>query len=269
MRANQLPKRKTISQTGSDARVIPQERDLKMLRALSVLRVIDREQASLIAGFKSTTRANSRLQKLRVAGILKRFFFVSALGGKKAVYCLSKKGASLAEVPANAIQRPADSFLIGDKFVAHQLAINEIYCRGLCNVATDFRMQNWRTFSKPFASGSALVPDAYFEVLIGESTRPMFLEVDRGTEGLSVWTKKTEAYLGLAASGQFAALFQQPRFGVLVVTLSHGRMKSLRAHVAKITPKLFYFSTLGQIKLSGLWGAIWYRPDGDQSQFLN
>lgn len=269
MPVNHPQQQEPSSQTGTETRVIPQGRDLRLLRGLSMLRVIDREQAALIAGFNSATRVNSRLQKLRSAGLLKRFFFVSALGGKKAVYCLSRKGATLIDVPLNALQRPSDSFLIGDKFVAHQLAINEVYCRGLAGTgANGVGMQNWRNFSKPLSPGTALVPDAYFEIHTGEIVRPMFLEVDRGTEGLPVWSKKIEGYLSFAASGQFTVLFQRPRFGVMAVTLSDRRMQSLRTHVAKFTTKLFYFSTLEKIAASGLWGSIWLRPCNEQSQSL-
>jgi len=103
---------------GSNVRLILQERDLRLLRTLSLLRIIDRQQAALIAPFTSTTRTNSRLHKLNQAGLLKRFFFVSALGGKRAVYSLSKKSAEVAGTTAHPIDRPADSFLIGDKFTA-------------------------------------------------------------------------------------------------------------------------------------------------------
>lgn len=149
---------------GNSAHVVLQQRDLRILHALSVMRVIDREQTSLAAGFKSLTRVNSRLQKLRQAGLLKRFFFVSALGGKRAVYSLSKKGADLIGIPANGFQRPSDSFLIGDKFVAHQLAINELYCRANTNTAAGQRVENWRSIVKPLTPSTALIPDAYFEI---------------------------------------------------------------------------------------------------------
>ena len=43
--------------------MIVQTRDLHLLRELSVMRVIDREQAKVVAGFTSTTRANTRLSR--------------------------------------------------------------------------------------------------------------------------------------------------------------------------------------------------------------
>lgn len=268
MPAAQPPKLKTALRNGNDRHIVLQKRDLRILDALSILRLIDREQTSFLASFKSLTRVNSRLQKLRRAGLLKRFFFVSALGGKRAIYSLSKKGAELMGVPPNGIQRPSDSFLIGDRFVAHQLAINEIYCHAIAGTAGGPRVKNWRSIAKPLTPSTALIPDAYFEIHSEETVRPMFLEVDRGTESLSLWTKKTESYIRLAASGEFEAIFRRPRFAVLVVTLSERRMHSLRVHIKKTTSKLFYFSTLERIKSEGLWSPIWFRPDGEDFHSL-
>ncbi len=223
----------------------------------------------MLCGFNSLTRVNTRLLKLGRAGLLKRFFFVSALGGKRAIYCLSKKGAELIGTHPNAVNRPPDSFLIGDKFTAHQLAINQVYCAACSPLYIEGRkVQNWRGFAKPLSASVPLIPDAYFEICSNEMTRPVFLEVDRGTEGLPVWTKKINEYLSLAALGEFERLFLKPRFAVLVVASSERRMQSLRAHVRTITPKLFYFTTIEKITTQGFWTPIWLRPEGEHSQSL-
>jgi hypothetical protein len=44
--------------------LVLQERDLRLLESLEVMRVINREQAKVIAGFHSTRRANDRLLTL-------------------------------------------------------------------------------------------------------------------------------------------------------------------------------------------------------------
>ena len=96
----------------------------------------------------------------------------------------------------------------------------------------------------------------------------MFLEVDLGTEGLSVWTKKTNEYVTFASSGEFERIFGRTRFAVLVVASSETRLHSLRAHISKVTSKLFYLSTLARIKSDGFWGPVWFRPEAEQSQSL-
>lgn len=268
MIANPLPKPTKASKSGTEPRIILQDRDSRLLRALSTLRILDREQTAAIAGFNSITRVNTRLQKLTQAGLLRRFFFVSVLGGKKAVYSLSKKGADLIGTAPNGINRPKDSFLIGDKFTSHQLAINQVYCAAcFAEHIKDRAVQKWRILSESLSKSIPLIPDSYFELHIRDTVRPMFLEVDLGTESLSVWTKKTNEYLSLAASGEFERLFSHPRFAVLVVIASERRMQSLRAHIGKITSKLFYFSTLEKVRAS-FWSEAWLRPEGEQFQSL-
>jgi len=118
--------------------MIVQPRDLHLLRELSVMRVIDREQAKVVAGFTSTTRANTRLLTLTNTGLLRRFFLGSG-GGRKALYALSAKGAQLAEVPIRGPRRPQDAMLVADFFVQHQLTVNDLYCSLKCEFSARVR----------------------------------------------------------------------------------------------------------------------------------
>src|SRR5713226_2937232 len=68
---------------------VVQERDKHLLRELSLMRVIDREQARIVAGFRSMMVTNRRLLLLTRAGLLKRFFIGTVAGGKKGLYSLS------------------------------------------------------------------------------------------------------------------------------------------------------------------------------------
>src|ERR1039457_2183666 len=108
--------------------MVIQERDRHLLRELSLMRVIDREQAKVVAGFGSTTRANARLLALTRAGLLHRFFQGTVAGGAKALYTLSDKGARLVDVPASGPRRREDQAVVADFFIEHQLGINELYC---------------------------------------------------------------------------------------------------------------------------------------------
>src|ERR1039457_1587009 len=93
--------------------LIVQPRDLELLRELAVMRVADREQVKIAAGFGSTTRVNTRLLALTRAGLLRRFFLGSG-GGRKALYALSMKGALAAGVLARGPRRPQDALLVAD-----------------------------------------------------------------------------------------------------------------------------------------------------------
>src|SRR5947207_1145413 len=116
--------------TGSNRRgLVFQPRDRHLLEELAAMRVVDREQAKIVAGFGSTTRVNARLLRLTRAGLLRRFFLGTTAGGAKALYALSLKGARAIGVPLRGPQRRQDEAIIADFFVEHQLAVNDLYCR--------------------------------------------------------------------------------------------------------------------------------------------
>jgi len=73
---------KKTTENGKRRGLIVQPRDLELLRELGVMRVADREQVKIAAGFGSTTRVNTRLLALARAGLLRRFFLGSG-GGRK------------------------------------------------------------------------------------------------------------------------------------------------------------------------------------------
>lgn len=75
--------------------LILQPRDRQLLAALGQISILDRDLVKTVAGFSSTTRANTRLLELTRAGLLQRFFLGTMAGGRKAIYRLSGKGADL------------------------------------------------------------------------------------------------------------------------------------------------------------------------------
>lgn len=250
--------------------IVVQERDRRLLRELAVMRVVDREQAKLAAGFKSTTRANHRLLVLTKAGLLRRFFLGTSGGGKKALYALSPKGALLVDVPLRGPRRKADEILVADFFVVHQLHINQVYCAAKFQAipVPQAKFVRWLAFHEPFAPGTSLIPDGYFEVSTEQKALCAFLEVDLTHEGLRVWQGKVEAYLRYAASGEFQRVSHQRQFRVLVIANSERRLHSLRKCVAGITDKVFWFTSFDFVNRGGLWSSIWFRVKGDQQQSL-
>jgi hypothetical protein len=243
-----------------------QDRDRHLLSELAVMRIIDREMAKTVAGFHSTTRANTRLLQLTRAGFLRKFFVGTTGPGQKAVYTLSPKGAEIVSAKLGGIHRPSGRIVVGDRFVEHQTGINEIYAalKYRTSPHAGLRLHRWINFRQPISEGIKLTPDAYFELSSAQATRAMFLEVDLGTEALSVWRQKTAYYLQLALTGEFAKRFRQPQFLVLVVANSERRATHIRATVSKSTDKIFRFTTLDHINRDGLWSPVWLRPTGDQ-----
>jgi len=255
--------------TGSKhAGFVLQNRDRLLLSELGVMRIIDREMVKVVAGFQSTRRANTRLLQLTRAGLLRRFFTGSIAHGRKAVYTLSPKGTALVNANLGGINRPAGRLLVGDTFIEHQSGINEVYLAIKYRLWPGIGLSRWITFRQPISEAIKLTPDSYFELTTNGVVRPIFLEVDLGTEALSVWQQKTASYLQLAVSGEFSKLFRQPQFRVLVVANSERRLANIRTTVLKSTDKIFWFATFDNIHRDGLWAPVWLRPSGDLRQSL-
>ena len=243
--------------------MVIQERDVDLLQELSVMRVLDREQAKIVAGFGSTTRVNARLLALTRAGLLRRFFLGTSAGGTKALYALSAKGAQLIGVPLRGPQRRKDEILAADFFVQHQLTVNDMYCAlkfGPLPPRVSFN--RWLSFFAPITEGLRLIPDGYAELQAPSGIVAAFLEVDLGHEHLPVWRKKVDSYLQFAMTGNAGTLHRP--FRVLVVAPTDRRVQSIRKVVAEKTLKIFWFASLDVITRDGLFSSAWLRPKGEE-----
>jgi hypothetical protein len=245
-------------------------RDEIVLSECALCRVLDREQIQKIAGFNSVTRANERLLRLTNAGLLKRFFLGTRAGGTKALYTVTKNGAATIGTDARPLQRTRDSLLVGDQFVEHQLAINNIYVqlKVWAIPLSGVRFLRWISFPSVVSQTIPLIPDGYFELESPTGKICCFCEVDRGSESSKAWTKKTSLYLQMAVTGEFTKTFRQQRFRVLILAHSERRMNQLRKTVSKQTEKLFWFATLDDINREGLFSSCWSRPTADGKRSL-
>jgi hypothetical protein len=248
-------------------RIVLQPRDLRLLEELAHMRIIDREQAKIVAGFGSTTRANVRLLTLTRAGFLRRFFLGTTAGGTKALYAISRHGAELAGIPYRGPRRPNYEILAADSFVQHQLAVNNIYCalRREITSSASVALVRWLTFYGPLTPQLRLIPDAYFELKAPAATAASFVEVDLGHEHLKVWSKKVRNYLHLAISGDYERLFGQNRFRVLVLANSERRLLGIRNVVRMSTEKVFWFADLAAVERHGILATAWLRPKGENA----
>ncbi len=250
--------------------LVLQDRDRRLLVALETMRIIARDQAMRVAGFHSITPANTRLLRLKKAGLLRRLFIGGMAGNRKALYVLSNKGAAVAGVKLWHLYRRRDDRLVVDPLIEHQLAVNALriqITQGALPVS-EVRVPTWKVFQEPISASVPIAPDGYFELQCNKDSHPMFLEVDRGTEGQRIWKKKIESYLHLAMSEEFMELFGHERFRVLVVANSGRRLESIRKAVSRYTDKIFWFATFPSINSEGFWASLWLRPNGDRKQSL-
>jgi len=249
--------------------LIVQARDRELLWQLFLMRLATRDQLMIAAGFRSITRINTRLLALYRAGLLRRFF-IGFGAGRKAVYALSRRGAQLIGASVRGPRNRQNELLAADFSTLHQLAINDLYCnlRFPPVPHPDVRFVNWIGFAEPIADNLRLIPDGYAEFSTPRGIDASFLEVDLGTEELKIWKEKAHNYVALAASGEFARRFKQSRFRVLVLAHSARRLTFIRASVAEVTEKIFWFATLEDTQGDKFFGSVWLRPKGTQHQPL-
>lgn len=255
---------------GNDSpNVLPTVRDLHLFRELENSKFLDREMACAVCGYPSVNRANDRLLRLHRTGFLRRHFVGTEAGGRKALYTLSPKSAAIVLPTTHwKLQRPENTLLVGDVFIAHQTVINWIWIAAKYRALPDAEFLRWVSFLKPLSESIPLVPDGYFELKYAETIHPVFVEVDLGTETSKIWERKIALYIKFATSGEFARIFQQPRFKVAVVATSELRLRNLRRIVAKHTSKIFFFNLLETINRDGLLASTWLRPEGDARQSI-
>jgi len=220
------------------------ERDARILSALEVMRVVDREQAMRLAPFTSIPRANARLLALVRVGRLARLSSPEKGVARKHFYFL----------PGHVCPRTA---------LPHQLALNEVFLQ-VRSPPPPIIFCTWKRISSPVSPLVPLIPDGYFVLDTSEGMLASFVELDLGTETGRVWEEKVERYLALALSGEFSRIFLLPRFRVLVVGPTEKRIQSLRSIVVGATDKLFWFASISSIKRDGLFAPIWLRPEGDE-----
>jgi hypothetical protein len=259
----------SIARHGRQRGLIVQPRDRELLLQLFEMRLADRDQLMVVAGFRSITRINARLLSLYRAGLIRRFF-VGVGPSRKSVYSLAPRGAQLVGVQSRGPRRKQNVLLAADFSVMHLLAINDVYCNLRFNPppVPNVRCVNWIGFTVPIADNPRLIPDGYAEFTTAAGGESAFLEVDLGTEELKVWKEKARSYVNLAASGQFAKKFNRARFRVLVLANSERRLKYIRRAVAEVTEKIFWFATLDATRGVKFYEPVWLRPTGTNHHSL-
>lgn len=242
--------------------IVVQPRDRKLLEELTVLKLIDREQAKLFGGFTSTTRANARLLALTRAGLLKRTFVGTIAGGRKAIYTLPGK--------RNTRLWKSGGVLARESAVAHQLALNRVYFafKYLPPPQPGVQLLEWHAPETVLSPSVPLIPDAILRISTPGGEMAAFLEVDLGTEDLRVWERKVDLYMRLAVTGEHRNHFDANRFRVLVVASASRRLESIRATIVQQTSQLFWLATSEVLEGEGVWSPIWQRPRAQQLHAL-
>lgn len=188
------------------------------------------------ANARQARRTLARLIERRVVVRLERRVGGVRAGSRGSVYALDVAGQRLASAcgPAGGvrIRRP---WTPGGAFVAHQLAVSELYVRlveaarrgGVEVLAFDAEPICWRTFTGLGGARTVLKPDAFVRLGLGDFEDSYFVEVDRATHSGPSVARKLTLYRRFWQTGR-----EQNRWGgvfpkVLVLVPSEARRAAL------------------------------------------
>jgi Replication-relaxation len=225
-------------------------REKAVVESLDRLRLASVKQLERLHFTAESERANARqarrtlqrLSELRVVHLLDRRVGGVRAGSRGSVYALDVAGQRLASAcgPAGGIRirRP---WTQGSAFLAHQLAITELYVR-LVQVARtgrvdllDFEAEplSWRTFTGLGGAQTVLKPDAFLRVGLGDFEDAYFIEVDRATHSGPSVARKLSLYRRYRQTGREQRRWSGVFPKVLVLVPSEARRAALVEVAAK------------------------------------
>lgn len=259
------------------------DRDREIIRAVNDCRVLKTQQIQALF-FGSPKPAYGRLKKLHDNGYLERHYIAevaTAPASSTILYSITKLGA---EVLAATYEYTSEDFhfasknLLNPAKLPHLLAVNDLrVALTRASHAEGFRLTEWLDefsfranpdYVNIKESGSKqrrkpVYPDGYviLKTPLGEAR--CFIEVDRGTEGLTQFRSQIEIYQEYMLSGRYQERFQTRSLRVLIVTTSsQRRLDSLKKAVAQAGGGERYWFLLlkqplpGQILTKPLWQKI-------------
>jgi Replication-relaxation len=186
-------------------------RDWEIITTLSRVRVATAGQLqALHFANVASRRARRRLASMagrRILARLPRTVGGSRAGSSGHVYALDVAGQRLSDLATGG--RPGRPWPLGAGFLAHSLAVTEVYVRlvlaeraGLLHIARFVgEPGSWRRFFGPGGGRVVLKPDAYVVLLVGDDEDHWFLEVDLGTESAPTVARKCNLYRSYWQSG--------------------------------------------------------------------
>jgi hypothetical protein len=238
------------------------ERDRAVLRDVAELELVSRPQFQRRKHFGSRTRANAVLARLVRFGYLATRRQPVVGGSRRVLYHLGPVGQELLGIDSNGNLKGRRMKQLSDLFIEHHLRTNDVRLGFWVAAHPQYSFDRWITDAALRPLNLGLVPDGYVEYRHSGLSFAAFVELDLGTETLGRWEGKTREYLKLAYSGAFRSAFKHHYFRVLVITSSPGRLQSLQKTIGRITPKIFWLTTIDDVYRDGPMGLIWHRPQG-------
>jgi hypothetical protein len=180
------------------------DRDWQIMATLARVRVATGDQLERLH-FADVTRRRAKqrlsvLARRRVVGRMSRVVGGVRAGSRGHVYALDAAGQRLVSLSYGG--RPRRPWPVGTPYLAHALAISEVYVQLVLAERTGaLRLGRfvgepgaWRTFYGVGGARATLKPDAYVVLQLGGYEDHWFLEVDRGTESAATLARKAKVY---------------------------------------------------------------------------
>lgn len=299
------PRAPRFSRVAQPPKMVLTPRDREILHQVYLYRLMTREQIERLlfapdngqAHLTKTSKARRRLRLLYHHGFLERIPALLRPGvwAYRPVYRLSRKGAtlvatdmgtSLSELAyyGKGYQREGQATQAGSLFLNHTLEINDVHLAiSLAAAACGYRLEEWlddwqlkkgeRRDYVQVTNGHdrvfkvAVIPDAYFVLILGDRRTHFFLEVDRGTMTSKRWKTRVLAYQAYLKSDQFQTRYQtKSLIRILTITTTAKRMQTL----VKATQRAqgnhqFWFTTRDQIAPESVFSSPIWRLANDEA----
>lgn len=261
-------------------------RDREILKAVNDCQALQVEQVQTLF-FGSPSPTYGRLKKLADAGYLERHYISQvavAPAASPLVFTLSRLGATVLAASYSYTHEDfqfASAQVLNWKSLQHLLAVNRVRVAltRACQVLPGFGLVEWRSerhfrarpdYISLGARGAAstkkpVLPDGYCLIRTPLGSAHCFVEVDRGTEGLSQFSGQIAIYQAYMTSGGYQARFQTTSLRILVVTTSPRRLENLRRATARAGGQArYWFTTFDRLEpQSILTQAIWQKTKGE------
>jgi hypothetical protein len=235
------------------------ERDQAVLRDLVRVHVLTGTQLtrlhfgnlSTVSRERTRRRVLARLADNGLVTTLERRVGGVRAGSAGLVYALGVAGQHVLPllVDEQPVKRPRHPWTPSPLFLAHTLAVSELYVRLVEAARADtLALVTYQAVPAswvPDGLGDWLKPDAYAVVRAGEVEDSWWIEVDRATESLPTIKRKLRAYLDFVHRGQLGPDGVVPRVLITVPDDKPKRLSDIRDLLARLpepADKLFHLT---------------------------
>jgi len=266
-----------------------QPRDLEILEAALTHRVLSSSQISALFFPRSDgdvgSTCRTRLRMLVASGLLERQEqpVTRAEGRRPFLYMPTEASCRLLVeelgVDPDEIDWKPSFNRVGWPFLAHQLALNDLYVKvRLAAARHGYALDTWiddrhlrrihttRLQVPGDPTGHVVVPDAYFTVKTDTGIFRFFVEIDRATMPVAPtslatksWQRRIQGYQAFFASPMIEEMYGTTSIRVLTVTTGERRLQNLKEAIEKVGgQKRYWLAAVDEVTPEALFtGAIW------------